>query len=266
MDKITNDIQLRITDEYDKFSFVRGNRDINPVHLERLRKSMEREYLVSIILVNEHREIIDGQHRFMICKENGWPFHYIILQDYGLKEVHIYNQHSSDWTMTQFMESYAKMELKEYKIYKFFKEKYNFPHDSTLPILLGIYGNPGSFNREKFKDGLFKVKDFTRATKIADMIYSFSKYYEGFRRHTFIMAFLYILNITIRQEMVMLDSYNSHSNFAGISWNFDMRDWPKCSDLLEVEIWDHQDGITSPTQEARGKINRSDTGRKEDSL
>jgi ParB-like chromosome segregation protein Spo0J len=76
------------TSDYTLFRTIEGNRNINLLHLNRLRQSMLEKYLFTIIIVNENMEIIDGQHRFTVCRELGLPVYYVICQDYGLAEVH----------------------------------------------------------------------------------------------------------------------------------------------------------------------------------
>lgn len=56
------------TKDYSKFKHLEGNRNIVKPHLKRLKASMEKNYLFSPILINEKHEIIDGQHRFEVCK------------------------------------------------------------------------------------------------------------------------------------------------------------------------------------------------------
>ena len=57
------------TTDYDKFKFLEGNRKLRLNNLEKMRESMIEEQLVIPICVNENFEIIDGQHRYTICKE-----------------------------------------------------------------------------------------------------------------------------------------------------------------------------------------------------
>ena len=73
-----NSIQVHTTTDYNRFITVGGNRNKNQLHLMRLRKSIEKKYLFTVILVNESYEIIDGQHRFEIIRELNLPLHYVI--------------------------------------------------------------------------------------------------------------------------------------------------------------------------------------------
>ena len=60
---------VHTTTDYFLFKPINGNRNINRLHLSRLKKSIEENYLFTVIIVNENYEIIDGQHRFECIKE-----------------------------------------------------------------------------------------------------------------------------------------------------------------------------------------------------
>ena len=93
MTKKTNDLlsQVYKTEDYFLFKPIDGNRNKNLLHINRLKKSMESNYLFTVIIVNENYEIIDGQHRFEVIKELKLPLYYIVCNGYGLNEVHILN-------------------------------------------------------------------------------------------------------------------------------------------------------------------------------
>lgn len=88
--------QVCQTNDYSLFKTLKGNRSINQAHLYRLTKSIKEKYLLSPIVVNEHFEIIDGQHRFNAAKANNLPINYMIAVGYGLNEVQILNTNSSN--------------------------------------------------------------------------------------------------------------------------------------------------------------------------
>ena len=53
-----NDIQVHTTKDYSLFKTLNGNRDVNHLHLSRLKESMSKNHLTTIIMVNENFEII----------------------------------------------------------------------------------------------------------------------------------------------------------------------------------------------------------------
>ena len=184
-------IKVHETTDYSKFKFVFGNREINQANLKRIKESVEKNGpLVFIMVVNNTFEIIDGQHRFIVWKELGLPVNYIVKNNYGLAQVHTFNQNTKNWGMNEFMNSYVKMKYNDYEIYKFFKNQYKFGHGETLSLLNGSNFSNNTRGFEDFRLGRFKVKDLPKATEIAERVYDFEPYYEGFKRRCFVFAIM----------------------------------------------------------------------------
>ncbi len=47
-------------------------------YVENIKKSMQKNFLISTIIVNENFEVIDGQHRLIASKDLGLPIYYFI--------------------------------------------------------------------------------------------------------------------------------------------------------------------------------------------
>lgn len=181
--------QIEQTKDYSQFKSLEGNRDINRLHYNRLLKSMADKYLFTLIIVNEHYEIIDGQHRFEVIKELGLPMYYIVCNGYGVNEVQILNQNSKNWTTDDFMNGYCDMNIEDYILYRKFKKKYKFGHNETQAMLQGKPTHGGAIAIE-FKNGNFKATHYEEACVLADKIYQVREYYDGFNRRFFILAML----------------------------------------------------------------------------
>lgn len=187
MAKITNHVHT--TKDYFLFKTIDGNRNINRLHLKRLKESISNNYLFTVIVVNENYEIIDGQHRFEAIKELELPLNYIKCPGYGLNEVQILNQNSKDWTADDFMSGYCDLGLSDYKIYRSFKKKYKFGHHECMAMLRGMYtGNGDTY--QMFVSGNFKITALDQAFEQAEMIWQLKDYYDGFRRRSFVYAML----------------------------------------------------------------------------
>jgi hypothetical protein len=176
--------QVFTTTNYDLFKSIDGNRTINKLHLKRLKKSMEANYLLSPILVNENYQIIDGQHRYQAAKELKLPIYYMVIDGYGLKEVQILNATSKKWNADDYLNGYIDMGLKDYILYKQYKEKYGFGHNECMRLLSG--GRPKG--TQSFYDGTFKINHLNRANKIGDYIIKLLAFYAGAKRRSFINA------------------------------------------------------------------------------
>ena len=64
---------IKSTTDYNKFRKLNGNRPVRPNHVKRIVESMQKQLLPTFIEVNEHYEIIDGQHRIEALKELELP-------------------------------------------------------------------------------------------------------------------------------------------------------------------------------------------------
>jgi len=184
--------QVHTTTDYFMFKTLNGNRDINQLHLTRLKESFNKNYLTTIIMVNENFEIIDGQHRFLICQEFKLPINYIICKNYGLNEIQILNANMKNWQTTDYVNGYCDLGYKDYIIYRDFVEEYGFQHQVSVLLLSGefVSGSNLTNPQTRFKEGLFKVNNLNNAKKIADKIMMIEPYYKGFLRRSFIYALI----------------------------------------------------------------------------
>jgi len=184
-----NNIQVHTTKDYSLFKTLNGNREVNNLHLTRLKESMKKNHLTTIIMVNEKFEIIDGQHRFLISQELKLPINYIISKNYGLNEVQILNANMKNWQTVDYVNGYCDLGYKDYLIYRNFVKDYGFQSQVSILLLSGEQpgGNDVSAST-KFKEGLFKVKDLEKAKRTAEKIMMIEPYYKGYLRRSFILA------------------------------------------------------------------------------
>lgn len=187
-----NEIQVHTTKDYSLFKTLNGNRDVNHIHLSRLKDSMNKKHLTTIIMVNEKFEIIDGQHRFLISQELNLPINYIISKNYGLNEVQILNANMKNWQTVDYVNGYCDLGFKDYIIYRDFVNKYDFQGQVAVLLLSGeeAYGNGKENPATRFKEGKFKVKDLDNANKMAEKIMMIEPYYKGYLRRSFVFALI----------------------------------------------------------------------------
>jgi hypothetical protein len=187
-----NQIQVHTTKDYSLFKTLNGNREVNHLHLSRLKESMKKNYLTTIIMVNKNFEIIDGQHRYLICRELNLPINYIISENYGLNEIQILNANMKNWTIVDYVSGYCDLGYKDYEVYRDFINEYGFTNQVALVLLSGgfISGSDESSLTTKFKEGQFKIKDLDLAKKMADKIMMIEPYYSGYLRRSFIYAMI----------------------------------------------------------------------------
>ena len=185
--------QVHTTTDYGRFTSIDGNRNLNLLHLQRLKKSIQENYLFTIIIVNERFEIIDGQHRFEAVKEFGLPLHYIICEGYGLEQVHILNATSKTWNADDYLDGYIKLGKSDYIRYKQFKDKYDFPHNVCMPLLSGYNSNANGSHIKIFHNGDFKIGNYKEAVKIAEAVTLIAPLYDGYKKANFILAMIQLM-------------------------------------------------------------------------
>lgn len=197
--------QILKTKDYHIFSFVSGNRKINEAHARRLEKSFLKRYLLSPIIVNEFYQIIDGQHRYTVCKRLSLPIYYIIVNGYGLDEVQILNTNSSNWKKIDYLNAYCDLKSPEYLKFKRFMQTYPDFGFQVCEMLLSLktINRAQEVNKNTasgvtyfrtFEDGDFVCVDYDLSCKMADQILEIKQYNQSvINRKTFVAAMLQLL-------------------------------------------------------------------------
>lgn len=191
------------TKDYDKFTFVDGNRGINVSHLSRLKRSMRLQYLIRPIIVNEHFQVIEGQHGLVAAKSLDLPIRYIIAPGYGLDEVNIYNSTMKKWGEKEYLESYCALGFEDYLILADFVEEFGFSVSNSARLLSNLKASVekrhkddsfGQFRLNAFKYGNFKVGNPKLAADMAKKILQIKPYYSGWNRSKFVRTMMHMFN------------------------------------------------------------------------
>jgi hypothetical protein len=177
------------TKDYSQFILLKGNRDINHLHLNRLIQSIQEKYIPVPILVNEKYEIIDGQHRWSAVKHLGFTIYYHIEPGLGLKDVHRLNTNMRTWTAEEYLDGYCDLNYPHYIQFRAFKTVHKFGQNECMAMLTHG-GHPGGSLFDTFKKGAFKIYSYEKATEIAEKITAVGEYYEGYKRRNFVFAML----------------------------------------------------------------------------
>lgn len=191
------------TNDYDRFSFLDGNRGINDLHVKKLKQSMEAVYLFALIIINEFYQIIDGQHRFLAAKELGLPIRFTIIEGASLADVHRYNAINRVWKDEDYLIGYCDLGYLYYVKMKEFMDKFpEFSILSALRILTQLSSGvkQGTVDGKKvgnagdFRSGKFIIPDLPKSYEIAERLQMFKPYFEGYTDPTFISAMLKIFS------------------------------------------------------------------------
>ena len=165
------------TSNYSKFVLIEGNREINPRHVEGLKKSIQKIGLITPIQVDKNFKLGNGQHRFYACKALGYPVTYQLLPDHiDLEKIMIdININNENWSNDDFCNRWAKKEQKEnpesymnmpYNIFQTCR-KYKL-HHKTLIIL--IYGSYKDVYSNLFRAGKLELENKEQFRKDAEYL------------------------------------------------------------------------------------------------
>jgi len=193
--------KVYMTYDYSMFKSMRGNRPLDKLLVMKLKKSFKKQYLFTIILVNEYYEIIDGQHRFEAAKSLGLPLYFTIQEGYKVKEVQMLNTNTKNWGKMQYLHSYCELGNPEYLKFRNFMRRYpKFGIAVSEAILTGL--SNGKYKREAghgvrlptFADGELEIPNEGRSYDIAEKIMQIQPFYDGFNRITFVRAMMRLFN------------------------------------------------------------------------
>jgi hypothetical protein len=174
LDGMTKYSIVYVTTKYELFGFINGNREIDPSNLEKIKESLKtKQILESAIIVGyspndpegEIFKIIEGQHRFVACKDLGMPLSFIIRKEFDIEDhsksiadIQLLNTASKEWDVTNFMGSRATLGEESYVRYKKIYDKYKsrndggFEHEIIFYILNKIEGRK-KISHKSFKEG-----------------------------------------------------------------------------------------------------------------
>lgn len=131
---------VQSTTNYDQFILLDANRDQNRGHIEAIKRAFEEVgnlTMVQPILVNERYQIIDGQHRFIACKELGVPIYFTMQPGLTVKDARSMNILHRAWRLDDFARSYAEGGDPNYRKFLELAEDYDFSYSVIMAYALG---------------------------------------------------------------------------------------------------------------------------------
>ena len=180
--KLSERVKIYWTNNYSLFSFVKGNRDISEKKMKKIEESINSGLNLlphCPIVVSEKMKIIDGQHRFMVCKKMKLPIYYVIAENIEIRDIATLNSNTDKWKQKDFIFCYIDLGIEDYKKLHEFKEKYPFSYSVSASILAEEKINDGGSNlTEDIQEGRFKVENFDKSIEFANKYILLSDYAE----------------------------------------------------------------------------------------
>lgn len=154
------------TKNYSKFVFSKQNREVKTKTVLSLKESMAKFGFIPgrPVLITKEWVIVDGQHRFLAARDLGIEIEFEILEgNYLDKMIHL-NSTQSNWTLEDYVNSYASQNIDCYRKLLKFKEKYDLNLSSAITIFFSA-----SVKSVNIKKGeILKINN--NADQVADFI------------------------------------------------------------------------------------------------
>jgi hypothetical protein len=103
--------KIQRTEDYSQLKFTKFNRSIDHHKVQRfVQESKLNPHLMEIcpILVNGDMEIIDGQHRFLACKENKLPVFFIQCDKLKYSDIIVLNKDQKNWNLDDYISHHVQ--------------------------------------------------------------------------------------------------------------------------------------------------------------
>jgi hypothetical protein len=189
------------TKNYSKFVFSKENREIKPKTVMSLKESMKKFGFITgrPVLVTKEFVIIDGQHRFLAAKDLGIEIEFEILEgNYLEKMIHL-NSTQSNWSLEDYVLSYANQNVDCYRKLLKFQEKYELSLSSAIAIFFGA-----GVKSQNIRNGeILKIR--ANAEQIADYITNCSVVAYN-KDHKFIRAIVSVYDKLTKSQLNKLKS------------------------------------------------------------
>jgi hypothetical protein len=127
------------TRNYSKFLFSKQNREINLKTVASIKESMKEFGFIPgrPILINQSGIIIDGQHRFLAAKDLGIDVEFEIIEGDSIKKMIKLNSTQTNWSLGDYVNSYASQNIDCYRKLLKFQEKYDLSLSASISLLFG---------------------------------------------------------------------------------------------------------------------------------
>ncbi len=163
---------------YHNFTMIKGNRPLNEGKIKRILKEIDQGndmldyYPIQVRVNGETMDILDGQHRFYICKKLKRPVHYILVTEQkSMSDIAKVNSNVEKWKPQDFINCYVQQGNTHYKKLQKFIDSYKMSVGTSLRLLDN--GSPGAEGSnemlaEKFEHGTFEINTWNEAVAFAE--------------------------------------------------------------------------------------------------
>lgn len=201
---IESPVKVYVTKDYGLFDLERGNRVLNKTKIKRIEADIKagtnllKECPIIVVERRDKLVIVDGQHRFQVCKNIGSYVWYVVRTGLSLLEIAKMNSNTEKWTQKDYLNCYINTGNPDYATLDKFEKEYGYPLGCCAELLVKGKNISGASTAimEQFKAGKFQVLKFDEANQIACEVEKFRDF-ERHKGREFVIAITKIMNAGI---------------------------------------------------------------------
>lgn len=185
---VQSDVIIWKATDYSKFNLNEFNR--NPGHYKKVLESIKGndQTAHAPILVDMKMNIVDGQNRFLACKELGFPIYFTVS-----KSIHIFaaadmNGASKNWEINDYVQHYSKRGMVDYTRMLDLCAKYG--QRISVMAQFGNLTDSSKSHTESVRKGLFKFREDIDVDAFFEHLSIFKKYYSFSTNERFVKSML----------------------------------------------------------------------------
>lgn len=200
------------TTDYSLFVFLPENRPLRQEKVDRLireYKTTGKHYFAEFrIKVNTQITprklcIVDGQHRFMACKELGLPIWWEQVNSITSMTIPVINSNQTNWGAKDYIHFWAEKNITAFvRLRNIIQENENIPLTSITALYVRS-GNTGHLY-DRFRNGTLTNVDIERGNKLMEQLEQFSEFVDFNWSRSFITAFVRLQQHPAYNHSVML--------------------------------------------------------------
>lgn len=126
-------MQILQTKDYNQFTFLDHNRNVNQNKLDALIKKIQNnnKLYANPIVVNSLMQVVEGQHRLLAAKHLNVEIFYIVDPYYQAQDIMTFNSLRNNWSTSNYIDSYCTLGKEPYI---FLKRIMGLVDDSRAPL------------------------------------------------------------------------------------------------------------------------------------
>lgn len=216
MQHTESSVKVNFTNEYARFKMINGNRQLDEKKIKKIIKEIQSGnnmlpyYPIQVQENNDRLDILDGQHRFYICKKLKAGVYYILVAEKkSMQDIAMVNSNVEKWKSGDFINCYVQHGNENYIKLQSFLDKYGISLGVTLLLLnSGSPGKEGAHPQisEQFRNGTFEVRHLEEAENIANDCMLFNQF-ANWRSRAFVIAIARISMAGLITIAELLEAY-----------------------------------------------------------